>query len=258
MHYHVAGSGRPLILLHPTPFSSKRYLPLLPLLGRRRRVFALDTPGYGQSFRPTQPPRIEDYADWMAEAIAALGYDRAPIYGDLTGSIIALAAAVRHPDRVSALALGVISYFAGRTEELERWRSMYPVGFQLEAPAADGSHFSGLFRRILDAGLHAEQGKKPTLDEVTEWVLDRQEARDAAVWGFEATFRYRDDAGLAAIRCPILLATTDAHGNEAQIARAKKLLPPFTVKQGPRSFQVAEVAEFLAAAIPDFLEEQGL
>ncbi len=259
VHYRVAGEGKPLFLLHPSPFSSRRFIPLLPAMGRHRKVYAFDTPGYGESFRPDTQPSIFDYADTVAELIDGLGYDQVPFYGDLTGAIIAIATAARYPDKVSALALGVIPYFGGQLDEIGPWRArVYPVGFQMKPVSDDGSHLKGLYTRIKEAGLHATGPNSVPADRLTDWVLERMEMREKAVYGFEATFTSDLDDAMRSLKLPILMAQTESHANDAQIARARSLIPNFEVERGPSSFEIEQVRDFLADAIPKFLARHGL
>ncbi len=51
VHWTVMGVGRPLVLLHGTPFSSAVWRRIAPLLALTRRVFQFDLLGYGQSDR---------------------------------------------------------------------------------------------------------------------------------------------------------------------------------------------------------------
>jgi pimeloyl-ACP methyl ester carboxylesterase len=70
----------------------------------RRNVLALDLPGHGRSGGPPLE-RIEDIADWLIALLDAAGRERAAIAGHSLGSLVALAAAARHPGRVRAVAL---------------------------------------------------------------------------------------------------------------------------------------------------------
>ena len=49
MHYRIAGSGPPVILLHPSPQSSRFSVPMALRLAKNFTAIAVDTPGYGQS-----------------------------------------------------------------------------------------------------------------------------------------------------------------------------------------------------------------
>lgn len=68
-------------------------------------LFALDTPGFGGSFDPPEPPSMADYARWVAEAADALGLRRVHLVGHHTGAGIALQLAVDSPARTVSLAL---------------------------------------------------------------------------------------------------------------------------------------------------------
>jgi pimeloyl-ACP methyl ester carboxylesterase len=67
-------------------------------------VLAPDLPGHGHSQGP--PLRsIGEMADWTMALLNAAGIDRAHLIGHSMGSLIALDAAARHPQRVAALSL---------------------------------------------------------------------------------------------------------------------------------------------------------
>lgn len=96
VHYRVCGSGPAVVLLHDSPRSSRLHIPLMKLLASRFQVFALDTPGYGNSDPlPMADPAIPDFARALGNALAALGLSEAPLYATHTSAKIALALAVR-------------------------------------------------------------------------------------------------------------------------------------------------------------------
>lgn len=67
-------------------------------------VLAPDLPGHGRSAgRPLAS--AEDHADWLLALLDAAGVQRAALAGHSMGSLIALEAAARAPDRVSALVM---------------------------------------------------------------------------------------------------------------------------------------------------------
>ncbi|WP_315756390.1 MULTISPECIES: alpha/beta hydrolase [unclassified Bradyrhizobium] len=67
-------------------------------------VLAPDLPGHGRSAGPALPT-IAAMADWIVALLQALNAKPAHLIGHSMGSLIALDAAARHPDRVSALSL---------------------------------------------------------------------------------------------------------------------------------------------------------
>ena len=87
VHYLRAGSGPALAMLHASPCSAKVMRPLLPVFGERFTCLAFDTPGFGLSDKLAMPkPRIEDFADALAETLAALGVEQVATYGRHTRS----------------------------------------------------------------------------------------------------------------------------------------------------------------------------
>ena len=69
-----------------------------------RNVVAVDLPGHGRSAgAPLES--IEEISDWLILLLDALAITRAAIVGHSLGSIVALDAAARYPERVRAIAL---------------------------------------------------------------------------------------------------------------------------------------------------------
>jgi pimeloyl-ACP methyl ester carboxylesterase len=98
IHYRVTGVGPAVVMLHDSPRSSRLHLETIRHLSRRFRVFALDTPGYGNS-QPleNERPAIEDFAQALGAALHALGLSEAPLYATHTSAKIALDYAARAP-----------------------------------------------------------------------------------------------------------------------------------------------------------------
>ena len=91
-------------------------------------VLALDLPQHGGS-EGKAPDSIEGYADWVADLIAATGYESAHVIGHSMGALIALETAARHPQAVKTLVL------SGAT-------SAMPVHPDLLAAAESGDHLA--------------------------------------------------------------------------------------------------------------------
>lgn len=91
IHYRVIGDGPAIVMLHDSPRSSRLHLSTMRALSQRFRVYALDTPGYGNS-APLEcdDPTIADFAAALGTAIRALRIEDAPIYATHTSAKIAL------------------------------------------------------------------------------------------------------------------------------------------------------------------------
>lgn len=141
-----AGSGPPVVLLHPSPLSGRAVLPVAEALRDRFTVHAIDTPGYGLSDPPSRrPDSLDDYLDDFLGALDELGVGRCAIYGAATGAQLAIALARRAPERVALLVLDAAGHFdAAETERI--------VGgyFPDLAPRDDGSHLATTWTMVRD------------------------------------------------------------------------------------------------------------
>ena len=90
---HGAGFDRSAWALHSRWFAHHGYAVLAP-----------DLPGHGRSSGPVLRS-IAEMAEWTIALLAAAGAEKAHLIGHSMGSLIALDAAARHPQRVSALSL---------------------------------------------------------------------------------------------------------------------------------------------------------
>lgn len=122
VHYRRAGTGKPVVLLHQSPTSSKEYEPLIQeLAGMGYTVIAPDTAGNGMSdpLPNKEWPEMEDFADGVANLLTELGIKKAPVYGFHTGGVCSLALALRHPDRVTvAIMDGYVQMEAAEKAEI--------------------------------------------------------------------------------------------------------------------------------------------
>jgi pimeloyl-ACP methyl ester carboxylesterase len=107
----VATGGRPfdkslpaVVLLHGAGFDHSTWAHSRWFAHHGFSVLAPDLPGHGRSSGKALPT-IADMADWTAALLDAAGVKKAKLIGHSMGSLIALEAAARHPDRVSALSL---------------------------------------------------------------------------------------------------------------------------------------------------------
>jgi 4,5:9,10-diseco-3-hydroxy-5,9,17-trioxoandrosta-1(10),2-diene-4-oate hydrolase len=106
IHYHRAGTGRPLLLLHGLVGSAKNWRRNISFLADHSTVYAVDLFNMGESDRvPGLDAGLEATADRLAAYMDALGLDEADISGHSHGGAIAMMFAARHPDRVRSLIL---------------------------------------------------------------------------------------------------------------------------------------------------------
>ena len=99
---HGSSSGNPLVMLHGGAWRWQEYLSLIPSLGRRWHIYALDLRGNGRSGWVPGKYRLEDFTVDNAEFVSRLKVP-AVLVGHSIGGVIALMVAARCPDKVKAL-----------------------------------------------------------------------------------------------------------------------------------------------------------
>jgi 2-hydroxymuconate-semialdehyde hydrolase len=106
---HDLGQGSPLLMIHgsgPGVSAYANWRLAMPELAKARRVIAPDMVGFGFSERPAGQRYTMDA--WVAQAVGvldALDVERADLVGNSFGGALALALAIRHPQRVRRLVL---------------------------------------------------------------------------------------------------------------------------------------------------------
>lgn len=107
LHYHEAGEGPPLILLHgsgPGVFGWHNFQGNLGVFARHFRTFIIDMPGYGESDAfPGHP--IDAAVNATVAFMDKLGITRANILGNSLGGIVASRVAAEHPARMIRLSM---------------------------------------------------------------------------------------------------------------------------------------------------------
>jgi 3-oxoadipate enol-lactonase len=107
LYYEAAGSGRPVILIHPGFADRRVWERQWDCLVQRYRVVRYDVRGAGKSAGSSAP--YSDYED-LEKLIEFLGVKRAHFVGLATGGSIALDLAVDRPAVVESLVLVSTSY----------------------------------------------------------------------------------------------------------------------------------------------------
>jgi 4,5:9,10-diseco-3-hydroxy-5,9,17-trioxoandrosta-1(10),2-diene-4-oate hydrolase len=106
VHYHRAGSGPALLLVHGLVGSADNWNQNVEFLSQSSTVYALDLFNMGESDRvPGLDAGLEATADRLADCMDALGLENADIAGHSHGGAIAMMLAARHPERVRRLVL---------------------------------------------------------------------------------------------------------------------------------------------------------
>ncbi|MGK0292012.1 MAG: pimeloyl-ACP methyl ester carboxylesterase [Porticoccaceae bacterium] len=136
IHYREAGTGVPIVLLHPSPTSSVFMEPLVALFAKQGRAIAWDTPGYGQSDKlPCDTEGLDPYVQALNAFIVGLGLDKPVIYGSATGAQLAIEYGKAYPENTGGVLLDNAAWFYN-SERDAIMESYFPD----ISPQEDGSH----------------------------------------------------------------------------------------------------------------------
>ncbi|MFJ8015658.1 alpha/beta fold hydrolase [Streptomyces sp. NPDC096339] len=161
----VSGSGPGLLLAHGAGSDVEdSFGPILESLAAHRTVVGPDYQGSGINPLPDRPLTLDGLADHIVESAVQSGVHSFAISGFSMGAAVAVRAAVRHPERVTALVLS--AGFARPNARLDlvigTWRA-------LGAPGGDGRVLASYLSlmvggtRWLDERSHEEIGEQVEL-----------------------------------------------------------------------------------------------
>lgn len=213
VHYHRAGEGPPVILLHASACSAKVLRPLVETFAARFTAVALDTPGFGLSDKlAVAEPSVEDFADALAETMDALGIAQTAVYGRHTGASIAVEFAARHPSRCAMALTDGYPLLSRGYDEAKIRAYLQPI-----KPTWDGAHLVWLWFRYRDQ--HAfwpwnaqrlenrADADIPDLDFLHRGVVEFLEAGADYRLGYAAPFRHDALGAFRRLRVPVCFGT---------------------------------------------------
>jgi pimeloyl-ACP methyl ester carboxylesterase len=133
VHYRMAGSGKPLVvLLHGSFLSLRSWRLVFDELAKTTTVLAFDRPAFGYTSRPLPSKASavsytpEAQSDLVIALMNKLGFSKAVLVGNSTGGTLALLTALRHPQHVEGVVLaGAMIYSGYATSEVPAF--MKPV-----------------------------------------------------------------------------------------------------------------------------------
>jgi len=196
LHYRQCGRGTALVLLHQTSQSSIQFALAMPLLAAAGyQVTAFDTPGYGMSDGPDEPPSITDYAGAIAQGMRQLDISTAIILGHHTGAAVAVALAANHPDHVVTLVLHSPPIYteSERLERLARPRLD-------QSPKEDGSHLLARWRMS-----YGKTGNGASLEATHMSTICAMIAGENEWYGHRAAFAFDLGEALSRTMAPLIV-----------------------------------------------------
>ncbi len=248
----TGGEGRPLVLLHQAPQSSKQFDSVYPKLAERGiRAIGVDMPGFGMSDKTDFTPRVEDYARAIPAVLDHLGVAKADILGHHTGALVATEVSLQFPDRIENLIMnGPVPL-----EDEERARFMKGVDREKAHTAReDGSHLTSLFftrARMANGTVD--------LNIVTRYVVEALMGYGPFWYGHHAAFVYDHNSAIPKITHRTLILTNTGDQIYEHAKWTKRMRPDFeiAVLDGGGIDIVDQMPDEWADAVKAFLRPAG-
>ncbi|WP_239340439.1 alpha/beta fold hydrolase [Frankia sp. CiP3] len=227
--YRLRGEG-PLLVLVTT--LSGTWMRQIPTLRKYFTVLTYDMRGFGDSVSTTGFPTNEEHADDLALLLDALGFPAGTVLGLSHGGLVSQWFAVRHPDRLTGLAL--VATFATPSDSTGQFLTML-YGF-LERD--DIGNFWEVLKTFLFSAANWtaltrwESGlRRAMFDQYTTASL-------RSIYG--GALAHTSPAGLERISCPTLVV-----GGEKDM-----LFPPERTRELAERIPAAKMALLPAAHVP--------
>jgi 3-oxoadipate enol-lactonase len=201
MHYEISGEGVPVLLLHSLACDHTMFEHQARALARQYRVINVDLPGHGQSRGRAQTPwTLAAITDDLVALLDELGIEAAHWVGLSMGAMLALRAALRHPQRVRRL---VLMNGSAEAEEPEKHKLYMSLARTIR---------EGNLSRVLDPLLRiyfVPQTRESQPDLIQRWVAKLSAMNAEGLFEAATAVFNRDDLSveLARIHAPTLVIT---------------------------------------------------
>lgn len=211
IHYRVMGRGPAVVLLHDSPRSSRLHLDTMRILSQTYTVFALDTPGYGNSAPlAASTPTIHDFAAALNGVLVALQLTDAPLYATHTSAKIALEYAASFP-RTAPIVLDGLSIPVGPPNDAFIAAYMRPMAIEETGGylAAEWTRMRDMVRWFPWFTLSAENRMPvpaPTDAWLDDYAIDFFAAGPHYSGAYKAAMYYDPMPALLRVTSPILVA----------------------------------------------------
>ncbi len=241
LHLEREGRGPALVLLHGWAMHGGVFAPLARVLSEHFELITVDLPGHGGSRDSALPLALTPVAEALAHALPP----RALVVGWSLGGLVAMAYAMRHPQRVRGLGMLAAS---PRFVAAPDW----PAGMDPRVFEAFGEDLARDYRGTLDRFLMLEAQGSAHLREELRFLRDAIDARgEPAPRALHEGLALLHDsdlrAGLPALAMPSLWLA----------GRRDRLVQPEALREAASRAPSSRVQVFAHAGHAPFLTEAG-
>jgi DNA-binding winged helix-turn-helix (wHTH) protein/alpha-beta hydrolase superfamily lysophospholipase len=257
--YAISGCGPPLVkaanwLTHlDLEWSSPIWAHWIDALSRQHRLVRYDERGCGLSDWEVEDFSFDAWVNDLEQVVDAAGLDRFPLLGVSQGGAVAIAYAVRHPERVSHMVLAG-AYSRGRLARARTAEEREEAALDLQLGRIGWRHDDPTFRQVF-ASQFLPDGDRAVWDAFND--LQRATTSTENVVRFLDVFAHIDVSAIAPlVRCPTLIlhARDDLRVPRAQAQDLAALIPGSELRFLPSRNHILTAGEPAWAVFLDELE----
>lgn len=223
VHFQAARAGKPVVLIHQAPMSSRQFESVYPFfIERGYRPIGIDCPGFGMSDPTDFVPTVGDWARVVPAVLDHLGITQTDVVGHHTGALVATEVERRFRSRVRKLVLG--SALPLTDEERKKFLEGVEKNEINFVYQPDGSHLQSSFMTR-----YRMYGNTPAPDPrlITRYTVEKFMGFAPFWHGHFAAFSYDHAAALPEVRRPTLILTNTGDQIYEQSKTAHRLRPDF-------------------------------
>lgn len=105
LNYIIKGEGSPIVVLHGWGANIDTVIPIVNILAKDYKVYALDLPGFGKSEEPKEVLDSFEYAKIVKKFMEEMGISKASFIGHSFGGKLSIIFGAKYPDLVDKLVL---------------------------------------------------------------------------------------------------------------------------------------------------------
>jgi pimeloyl-ACP methyl ester carboxylesterase len=263
MHYVIAGTGYPIVLLHGWPQSCYEWRKIIPSLAERFTIIAPDLRGLGNSDRPLTGYDKRTLGSDVYALVRSLGFGKIGLAGHDWGGAVAYYLAYDHPELVERLmildsvpGLGRSGDKINRETAKRLWHVFFHAGIPDLAEQLISANLEAYLRHFYTSTTYNYSPAVFTNDDIAEYV--RVYSAPGAVRAglqYYSTALHEDLENLSSCTRKLTLAIM-AWGGEAFLGN---LVPIWqAVAENVQGGVVKQCGHFIAEEAPDFTIEQAL
>ena len=248
VHYTIAGTGHPLVLVHGVGMRAKAWQPQIDFFAKNYQVIAVNVAGHNGSDCLAEGASLADFVTWFNAFFDALGIKQAIVIGHSMGGLITQGFAISYPKKVKAI--GLLNMVYKRDSNAKK---------AVIARSQFLSKNESMVDMTLERWFDNIPSQAPIKQQVKQYLLSMDKTGYAITY---KAFAHGDDAYVdtwETVKCPVLLLTgeKDLNSTPDMSKTLARMIPNGAVKIIPQQKHMVHLThpDVVNTCITDWLQQ---